>query len=45
MDISTKTDFSPGSPARQKINKEFNLPKWELFRKWYFRRTVLSRGL
>ncbi|KAI5675237.1 hypothetical protein M9H77_06187 [Catharanthus roseus] len=31
-----KIDFSPGSEARQKVKTEFNLPRWEPFRKWFF---------
>ena len=31
-----KINFSPGSKARQEIKKEFNLPRWEPFRKWFF---------
>ena len=36
MDKSQYTDYSPGSLARRIINEEFNQPKWEPFRKWYF---------
>ena len=36
MDKSQYTDYSPGSLARAIISQEFNQPKWEPFRKWYF---------
>ncbi|KAG5592747.1 hypothetical protein H5410_043261 [Solanum commersonii] len=29
-------DFSPGSPARARIAKDFQRKKWKLFRKWFF---------
>jgi len=30
-------DFSPGSPARARIAKDFQRKKWKLFRKWFFK--------
>lgn len=36
MDFKPQIDFSPGSIARQKIRKEFALPRWEPFREWFF---------
>lgn len=35
MDFTSKIDFSPGSPARQQIQKDFNRPHWEPFKKWF----------
>ncbi|KAG5579688.1 hypothetical protein H5410_050315 [Solanum commersonii] len=30
-------DFSPGSPARARIAKDFERKKWKLFRRWFFK--------